>query len=198
MSTASQPASAASIQPRQLLVSTVLGLGALVAAVAAVAYFARAPLVAASRMFVDVLGGFGVALGFFLPDAFTVPLPNDVVSVLGLAGGMSFTAVVAWGTAGSLVGGSVGYLIGRFLGKRERVQRFFEGPGAEIHALLKRYGIAAVAIAALTPLPYSIACWAAGAAKVRFSHFFLVSQLRIIRVAGYLYLIELGLVSTIS
>jgi membrane protein YqaA with SNARE-associated domain len=51
-----------------------------------------------------------------------------------------------------------------------------------------------VAVAAITPLPYSIFCWAAGAGRLDFTRFMAVSvPLRIIRVAGYLYLIQLGL-----
>ena len=61
--------------------------------------------------------------------------------------------------------------------------------------VLDRYGMTAVAVAAITPLPYSIFCWAAGAGRLDFRAFFLVSQLRILRVAGYLYLIQLGLFS---
>jgi uncharacterized membrane protein YdjX (TVP38/TMEM64 family) len=54
-----------------------------------------------------------------------------------------------------------------------------------------------VAVAAITPLPYSIFCWAAGAGKLPFRRFLLVSLLRIVRVAGYLYLIQLGLLGAL-
>jgi membrane protein YqaA with SNARE-associated domain len=146
-----------------------------------------------SSMFVKALGGFGVALGFFIPDAFTLPLPNDVAAVLGLAGGLSFLEVTLWATAGSLVGGSVGYAIGRNLRKTRMVQRIFERRGGLVQHTMDRYGITAVAVAAVTPLPYSIFCWAAGAARIPFGQFFIISQLRWARVAGYLYLIQLGL-----
>lgn len=61
--------------------------------------------------------------------------------------------------------------------------------------VLDRYGMKAVAVAALTPLPYSIFCWAAGAGRLSFKLFLLVSTLRFVRVVGYLYLIQLGLFS---
>ncbi len=188
-----EPEEQARLDPARLLVSTVLAIGGLVAVVAAVGYFAREPLLRASQAFVDQLGGLGVAIGYFLPDALTVPLPNDVVTVLGIAGGMGFWEVVAWGTAGSLVGGCVGYGIGRFLGSRRIVRRFFKGRGARMHELLRRYGVVAVGVAALTPIPYSLGCWAAGSVRLPFWQFLLVSLLRFVRVAGYLYLIELGL-----
>ncbi len=188
-----EPQGQARLAPARLLISTLLTLAGLVAVVAAVGYFARAPLLRASQAFVDQWGGVGVAIGYFLPDAFTIPLPNDVVTVLGIAGGMGFWEVVAWGSVGSLVGGCVGYGIGRFLGSRDFVKRFFEGRGARMHELLRRYGVVAVGVAALTPIPYSLGCWAAGSVRLPFWQFLLVSLLRVVRVAGYLYLIELGL-----
>jgi membrane protein YqaA with SNARE-associated domain len=52
-----------------------------------------------------------------------------------------------------------------------------------------------VAIAAITPLPYSLSAWAAGAVHMRFATFFAVSLSRVLRVAGALYLIQLGLLT---
>ena len=61
--------------------------------------------------------------------------------------------------------------------------------------LVRRYGAYALALTALTPLPYSLGCWACGALKMRFSLFLWVSLLRIPRVAGYLALIYFGLLT---
>lgn len=55
---------------------------------------------------------------------------------------------------------------------------------------MERYGLLALALAALTPLPYSLVCWACGATKVRTVPFILVSLLRVPRVAIYLLIIE--------
>jgi uncharacterized membrane protein YdjX (TVP38/TMEM64 family) len=67
--------------------------------------------------------------------------------------------------------------------------------GREVKLLVERYGVRALLFAALTPLPYSIACWAAGACEVRFRTFFLVSLSRIPRVIFYLWLIEQGFIT---
>jgi membrane protein YqaA with SNARE-associated domain len=111
---------------------------------------------------------------------------------------MGFVEVCVWATLGSLVGGAVGYWVGRSLGTTRWLRRVLERRGGRAQALLDRYGLTAVAVAAITPLPYSIFCWAAGAGRVPFSRFLLVSQLRILRVAGYLYLIQIGLLSTLG
>jgi membrane protein YqaA with SNARE-associated domain len=169
----------------------------LVGGVAALGTWFHRPLLAIADSFVGSLGGPGVALGYFIPDAFTIPLPNDVSSLLGLAGGMTFFEVCAWATLGSLLGGAVGYWVGRLLRTTRWLGRVFERRGGLAQQLLERYGLTAVAVAAITPLPYSIFCWAAGAGKLPFRRFLLVSLLRIVRVAGYLYLIQLGLLGAL-
>ncbi|MEM6787577.1 MAG: VTT domain-containing protein [Myxococcota bacterium] len=186
------------ISPRRLIVTTVVGIALLMGAVGVVGYFFREPLLRVARLFVEHLGGMGVAVGFYIPDAFTIPLPNDAATVLGIAGGMGFMEVVLWAFAGSLAGGVTGYWIGRFLRTTRFVQRVFDKSGGQIQATLTRYGASAVALAAVTPLPYSIFCWAAGAGRVSFRSFFLVSQLRIIRVSFYLYLIQQSLLPSLA
>jgi membrane protein YqaA with SNARE-associated domain len=178
-----------------LVWTTLLALAGLVGITAAIGILAREPLFRVGKEFVAALGGVGVALGYLIPDALNLPLPNDLVSLLGRAGGMPFAAVVLWGYAGSLLGGCCGYAIGRALSERPVGQRFFAGRGARLRARLEHDGSWVLALFAVTPLPFSLAAWAAGAARMDFRRFLLISQLRLLRVGLYLYLIELGLLS---
>ena len=182
----------------RLALSSIAAIIVVAGAAAAVGYWLREPLLEAGHVFVDNLGGPGVAVGYLLPDAFTIPLPNDAVGMFGLAGGLSFWEVVAWGTAGSLAGGSIGWLVGRRLRRVGFVSRFLTRRGAKMEALIRRHGAQGVAIAAVTPLPYSLSAWAAGAVHMPFRTFFAVSLLRVFRVAGYLYLVKLGWLATAS
>lgn len=182
---------------RSLARSTVLGIVLLMLVVTALGMFFREPLVALSKTFVDRFGGPGVAIGFYLPDAFTIPIPNDVFTTFGIVAGMPFWHVVGWGTLGSIAGGATGFFIGRKLAKNDALARRFKAlRNRRVRALVRLYGPAAVAIAALTPLPYSIVCWAAGAGGMHLRPFLTVSLLRGVRVAGFLYLIDLGLVAS--
>jgi hypothetical protein len=127
-----QPSGAPSsnvLEPRRLILSTVLVSMLLVGGVAALGTWFHRPLLAIADSFVGSLGGPGVALGYFIPDAFTIPLPNDVSSLLGLAGGMTFFEVCAWATLGSLLGGAVGYWVGRLLRTTRWLGRVFERRG---------------------------------------------------------------------
>ena len=116
------------LDPKRLIGLTLIAVAGLVVVAALVGSFFREPLQELSRSFVDQLGGPGIAVGYFTPDALTVPIPNDTFGWFGIEGGMSFAEVVMWGTLGSIVGGSVGYLIGIGLRKDTVHRAVHEGP----------------------------------------------------------------------
>ncbi|MCB9726959.1 MAG: DedA family protein [Deltaproteobacteria bacterium] len=180
---------------RGLAIRVVAGVLLMMVVLGAIAVVFREPLELLSRRFVHSLGGPGVMLGFFLPDAFTVPIPNDAFSFFALVGGMRFWEIVAWATVGSLLGGHVSFGLGRWLGHTRRVADFLAQRGAEVHGLVRRYGVWALGLAAVTPIPYSVGCMAAGALHMPYGRFVAVSMLRLPRIALYLWLIKLGVVS---
>lgn len=182
-----------SMSTTRLAVTTIASLVGLTLVVFTLGLWLREPLTALGHAFVDNLGGPGVALGFMLPDAFTIPLPNDTFLALAVAGQMPFWTIVLWATLGSLAGGSLGWALGRGLRRTRRVRDFLLGRGAPIDRALRRRGVWVVAVAALTPVPYSLASWAAGATLVPYRKFLAVSLLRLFRVAGALWLVEFGL-----
>jgi membrane protein YqaA with SNARE-associated domain len=177
---------------RALTLRALITIVGLVTFVGGLAWLWRDELIGLGELFVERLGLAGLFLGFFLPDAFPLPLPHDVFSGLCLIGGVSFPVIVAVGGTASLCGGTVGFHIGRLLSHTPWFQRIMARHGAAAHALVLRYGGPAVAIGALTPLPYFIVCWAAGALEMSYRRFILWSLLRIPRVAIYLWLVQLG------
>jgi len=179
---------------RRLFVSFFVSFSLLFVAVYAALHIFNEEVTAASAWFVGTLGGPGISLGYFLPDAFTLPIPNDAFTLVGRVGGMSFVSVVAWGTAGSIAGGSVGWVIGKYLvGRSARLKRYFDRVGSRMMERFQRGGAWILFAAALTPLPYSVACWAAGAIGMSYTRFVLISSVRLFRVAGYLWALEQGL-----
>ena len=64
--------------------------------------------------------------------------------------------------------------------------------GVDIEGFVQKHGPLALAVAALTPLPYSAASWVCGAGRVALPVFVAVSMLRVVRVAGYLWLMYAG------
>lgn len=191
----SEPGRSPELDPARLVGSTLLTFAALVTAAAALGYWFRAPLLATGLWFVDTLGGPGIALGFFLPDAFALPIPNDAILGLGRAGLMPTGPLLAWAFTGGMAGGCTAWLLGRQLGRTAMFRRFVAGRGAGLQRAMQRHGTAVVAIAALTPLPDSVAAWAAGSTGLAFGPFFVASLLRIVRIVAALKLIDLGLMS---
>ena len=162
----------------------------------ALAYFFRPTLLAVGHWFVDNFGRLGVALAYAVPDAFTVPIPADLVAGVAIMGEMSFGSVVVWASIGSLAGGSLGWVIGKFFVWRIDALRVRMETDTKVVPFLKRRGGSVLAFAALTPLPYSLACWASGATGMRFGTFFAISLLRIPRVGLYLWLVLKGVVTS--
>jgi membrane protein YqaA with SNARE-associated domain len=189
-------AKSASFDARRLVLTTVVGMIVFTLLIGVLAWFFREPLLEVGHWFVDNFGGPGVAVGYFLPDAFTVPLPNDAFTAFGLWGGMPFWEVVAWGSLGSISGGCTGWAIGRYLiARNHRLQAFMQKRGGdEMVAELRRTGRWFLAVAAVTPIPYSITCWACGVTQMPFWEFVVISLLRIPRVAVFLWLIQAGFV----
>lgn len=183
------------LDARRILVSSALAVAGLVGVIAILGAWFREPLLSTGRWFVDTLGGPGIAVGFLIPDAFTVPIPNDAFLALGRAGNMPTVPLVAWALLGSVCGGSIGWAIGRALRRTRGLARFLTGRGAGLDRALRRHGLWVVAVAAITPLPYSVSAWAAGSTAMPYPAFFAVSLLRLIRILGALYLIDLGLMS---
>lgn len=179
---------------RRSLLRMAVGLVVLLTAVAVFVALYEEPIRAASQRFVEVAGGPGIALGWFLPDVAPLPILPDAFTTAGLIGGMGFLEVVLWGTLGSIAGGSAGYAFGRLLPNTAMYQRVMAGRGARAGELVERYGAAALAFAALSPLPFSLACWAAGALAMPLPRFFAVAALRFVRISSYLYLLQLGFV----
>ncbi len=181
------------IHARQLLIHFFTGVIAIMALTAVLGRVLKAELVALGQGFVAKLGGPGLATCLAVPDALPFPPVHEVCTGFALLGGMPFWTVVAWGSGGSIGGGALGFLIGRALVKTERFQRFVAGRGRDAWESVRRYGAAALALGALSPLPFSVCCWASGALRLNPVIFFAVALLRIPRVAFYLWLIQIGL-----
>jgi membrane protein YqaA with SNARE-associated domain len=175
---------------KRILLQTAVALVALVAGLAALSYFFKPEMEALSRLFIHKTGLWGVGLGFFLPDALTLPIPPDTFLVAGHLGGLGFWDMLVWASVGSILGGTSGYLMIRALSRHPSVSRWLDPKIKKGREFMDRYGLIALALGALTPIPYSMVCWACGAAGVRLVPFVLVSLLRIPRVALYLLLIE--------
>jgi membrane protein YqaA with SNARE-associated domain len=127
------------------------------------------------------------------------PIPPDVMLVpMCLAARARAFLLAGWCTLGSAIGGGFGYLIGAFL--FESVGRWLvevyglnEGMDA-FRNLYTEWGIWAVLIGALTPIPYKLVTIASGIAGYDFAMFMLFSFV----ARGLRFELEAALVYTLG
>jgi membrane protein YqaA with SNARE-associated domain len=125
-------------------------------------------------------GPYGVPALFFLAfaEASFFPLPPDVLLIaLGLGRPENALWYAAVCTAGSTIGGMLGYGIGR-VGGRPLLDRFVAREKTlRIHRAFERYEAWAIGIAGFTPIPYKVFTISAGAFWINFPRFVLASLL---------------------
>lgn len=149
--------------------------------------------------FADTPHAIPVLGGLALVEASVFPVPPDVllIAIATVSRRRAFPAAF-WCTAGSAVGGVVGYVIGfGFMAVVGNAIIDFYGAQHHWEQVVAAYqgdiGIWFLAIAAFTPVPYKVATIAAGAAEMPAGPFILVSVLgragRFFLVATLLYVL---------
>lgn len=115
---------------------------------------------------------------FFLAiaESSVFPIPPDVLLIaLGVANPERAIWFGAVCTAGSVLGGMLGYLIGLLGGRPVLYRLFNQAKVARVEAIYNRFDAWATAIAGLSPIPYKVFTIAGGVFKIRFKVFVLAS-----------------------
>ncbi len=170
--------------PTSRLIAAILGL---LAAVSIVGWVARVPVTTFSTA---VLTRTGLP-GLFALVVVTDPLPGvgfQPALFVGWTGGLDAAVVSIVVFLGSLTGSALGWLLGRVSA------RSVLGPLEQygIAAMILRHRWRAVALAAVTPLPFGVATLGAGALGLSFGETMAGASLRGIKIAVILGLFALG------
>lgn len=158
----------------------------------ALAWLFHSQIEVAGNALVGAVGAWGIGIGIFMSDAFTLPIPPDVYLAAAITAGLDPTTTIIAGSIGSILGGMVAYGIGRVLGDTPFATRLVAPFRERGESFIDRLGVTAVVIAALTPIPFSIVCILAGMMRMQFARFAPATLFRIPRIAGYFFLIDLG------
>ncbi len=118
-------------------------------------------------------------LGLLPPDIFIAWTKSTQSPLLYL----SFLAVL------SLGGGILSYYKGRTLLLIPKINDYLEGRMSKHIRNMQKWGGFLIAVGALLPLPFAMACLAAGMIKFPQRHFFVFASLRILRFVIYGYAI---------
>tara|TARA_B100001250_G_scaffold408041_1_gene429777 strand:+ start:818 stop:1420 length:603 start_codon:yes stop_codon:yes gene_type:complete len=99
------------------------------------------------------------------PDLLVIPMSLEASSDFDL---LAIFLVV---TLSSVIGSLGGYAIGLYAG-RPAIDKFFKNSTSKkLDELISRYGVAGVFIAAVSPIPYKLLAWTAGAGRMEMRTF---------------------------
>lgn len=152
----------------------------------------RESLTAAGQWAIARFGLEGIFLGTIITDSSPLPLTNEPLMLLALSGGVSVWTVMWVVSLASICGGAVGYGFGRSLASIGPLRNWVLHRSPELAAWMQERGAVAVGIAALLPIPYSLATWSAGLLGTPFWRVMAATLLRIPKTGFYLALIWLG------
>ncbi len=175
------------------LIKAVVGLVAFLVAMGLLGYLFEEELTAGTEWVVDRIGFVGLALILLVTDTFVTPFPPDILLVVVSRSRLAADWPMYVGILGviSVIGGMLGYSIGRWLGHFKWLQRLFGDFKDDHHDFIRKYGFWAVALGSATPLPYSVTCWTAGVLGIRWTSVLAASVLfRIPRIYGYYWLLS--------
>ncbi len=178
------------LEVRQLLIRTVIFLGLALILYVIILLIAGKYLNIAGEWFGEYFGLWGIFAYVYLVDTFIVPATADVVfTITQQWEPVSLLAVMS---IASILGGFTGFIIGNKLNKLKVVRDTTESYRDIGSRMIKKYGIWAIVLAGLTPLPYSTISWIAGMLKLSPSKYLLGSISRIPRLVLYYLLIKAG------
>ena len=104
-------------------------------------------------------------------DTIIQPISPDILTFGATFAGFNLTTASLVGGIGSCIAGMFGYLIGHKVGAGSFTAWFGKEHLRKGETLFKKYGIWAVIVGALTPIPYSVVTWTAGIYKMNFLTF---------------------------
>lgn len=155
----------------------------------AVGYLLREPIEELSSWFVRDFGLVGVFVGTAILDTFPGTM-HEPLLLFGYSGGLKLVPLWLAASFGSVLSGVFGFAIGRALQRFEWMRRLIVR--YRIKALLDRYGVVAMIVLVISPVPYSLATWSAGAAGVPFPHLLLGSLFRIPKILLFTLIVAGG------
>lgn len=122
-------------------------------------------------------GIWGLALNSWLESFLVIPPPDFLLITMDLINPQKALLYALFATMGSAIGGLTGWTLGK-IGGRPFFNWVFKNKKDmfdKVEKMYEKYGTIAVAMAALTPVPYNIFAWASGILNMNPVLFVLIS-----------------------
>lgn len=176
----------------KLFFASFLTLFSIVIAMGLISFFFADEIHFISQWVLEKFGFFFLVLIVFVSDTFISPVPPDVVLLIIAASSLAdhwfiYVGVIA---LTSLIAGYTAWMIGTFLSRRKWMPQFLEKMANEQGESIKKYGMWAIILGALTPLPFSMTCMSAGVLRMDIKTFSKGVFWRVPRVFIYYWVIK--------
>ncbi len=129
-----------------------------------------------ARGFVESYGYIGIFLISFT-ESIIQPIPPDPFIAGGSALGLNPIVCALVATLGSVMGGLTAHTLGLIFGEPLAKKLLGEKNFLKGEAFMSRFGVLAVLLGALTPVPFKVICWLAGIFEMPRAPFLLASFL---------------------
>jgi membrane protein YqaA with SNARE-associated domain len=180
------------VDPRSNIVRLAIFVAAIVLLLLVLRYTLGDYLEYYGELLVERFGYGGMFAATLFMDTFIVPVSPDIIIFVSIAGNVNtFWAIFTIALA-SMIAGNLGYLIGKFLGNRKVVMKRLEKYERKGRYLMKKYGLWAVIVGAMTPIPFSAICWLAGILDMKYTHFLAGVLWRVPRFLLWYIIIGMG------
>lgn len=169
-----------------------LGAAALLGAVVALSRLLGPTLEPFAAAFVARWGYPGMALGAFVSDLTTFPVPPQFYMLTAVSAGAPWPRAFASIALGSVVGGAGAWRLGGRVARVRWIGARVEATRPWVERLRGRYGAWGMAVASLSPIPFSLLCYFTGAYRLGHRDALIVLGMRVPRLAIFYALIALG------
>lgn len=173
---------------RTLVLRFVAGLGVLVALSFGASHFFGRQFDALAHTFLTHFGFAGCAVGTWLADGLTFPIPPQVYMAMA-KDFPSLVRIFPFIVLGSMLGGITGYLLSPYLARFRIVAEGIRRSEAKVRALSGDGWLRGVVVMSLSPVAFSWMCYAAGLYRIPRTAFALLCVLRIPKLMLYQALI---------
>ena len=129
---------------------------------------------------------------FSYTESIIQPFPVDPLLALAVAAGSNPHTLLFFASLGAMLGAITAYFLGKYLGEPVFLKLFKKKYYTQGEAFFKKYGVYAVLIGAVTPIPFKIIVWLAGIFEMPFIPFLIMTFIgRVGRFALVVYAVNL-------
>lgn len=169
------------------------GLIVLFVVVLAIGHYFSAEAQGLAWTFVDELGIWGLALGTLLADGLQFPVPPQFYMFIGISAGTPPALTLFSIGLASVIGGLIGFSIARAASRlswaEPALRRLFSSSRLRVG---REHPYKFVLVSSLTPVPFSLLCYAAGLSGFPVRAFLLLGLLRLPKLVLYYAIVRAG------